>query len=89
MGFWTDVLLGKQCKYCGSRSLRRDGCEGTLYNDEEVKMRWCTSCHAVGTYGHIPRCVCCGTPQTRVAQNEYGVWMPKCPSCGHIWWPTD
>lgn len=86
MGRWADLLLGKECKYCGSRSLKKEGCEGTLYDDGDIKMRWCESCHGVATYGCVPRCVGCGTPQTRAAQNEYGVWIPKCPKCGHMWY---
>ncbi|MBE6310469.1 MAG: hypothetical protein E7080_05375 [Bacteroidales bacterium] len=81
MGFFSDLFLGDKCKFCGNRSLNDDLHHKTF----SFQMRYCNSCKRLGIYGEIPRCYRCGTPQTSYGQNEYNVWLPKCPKCGYIW----
>lgn len=81
MGFWKDVIFGKQCEDCGRRTLEEYNVIG------DVHMLWCRSCHVVSvdpSY-HVPRCHRCGTLQTGTGENHAGVILPKCPNCGHIW----
>ena len=77
MGFFADLFLGEKCKYCGERDLIDVKCL------PQHNMKGCKSCLRVGNYGQIPRCDVCGKPMTGTFENSYGVFLPKCPSCGH------
>lgn len=79
MGFWAEIFLGPECKYCGKRSLKEVAHFG------RITMCYCKSCNIVGTYDHIPRCYVCGTRQTIVGYNSYNVPVPKCPKCGYLY----
>lgn len=84
MGFWANLFLGAQCKYCGKHTL--DMVNNFPYNSKgEIKIYHCTSCNRVGIYGHVPRCYRCGNFQTSWGRNEFNVVVPKCPHCGYLW----
>lgn len=81
MGVFANVFLGPQCKYCGRRSLKDEESKGLF----PFEMKRCRSCGRYQAHGDIPHCGRCGTLQTDVAINEYGVALPKCPKCGCVW----
>lgn len=82
MGFFADVFLGPQCYYCGRRSLED---EFNVRGSAPFAVYYCSSCGRYQVRGPVPRCHRCGTPQTKLAMNEYGVMLPQCPNCGYIW----
>lgn len=82
MGFLADVFLGPQCNYCGRRSLEE---EFSVKGYCPFEVKYCRSCGRYQVHGPVPSCHRCGTPQTKLARNEYGVMLPQCPNCGYIW----
>ncbi len=85
MGFFTDLILGEKCEYCGSRSVE----DYNSFPDSRgtIRLKWCRSCKCVSVdeSGYVPRCYRCGTPQTFTGKNEYGTIVPQCPKCEYLW----
>lgn len=76
----ADFFLGEKCRYCGVRSVKSIT---TFHSDWGVY--YCNSCHRFIIRGRVPRCGRCGGTMTTAGQNRYGVYVPKCPNCGHIY----
>lgn len=84
MGLFSDIFMGRECKYCGKHSLK----EQVSITDSKTgrfSVQWCSSCHSLGVYDNPPKCRRCKIPMTSVEQNEYGVYLPQCPNCGWIY----